>query len=438
MIDTGVNPLRYFRRLFGRPATSERGLTWDQAAAAGLLRADQQSSAGVTVSLDVALGQSPVWAALRLISTGVASLPLVVYRKIDHDDRERVPDHPAYQLVHDEPNEEMTPFSFWSAQVVQMLLYGAMAAEIERNGAGEPIALWPLPSERIQPTRPTPGGPLVYRFYGSSRHVDLSPQDVWYVPYLTLDGVEGLGILSHAREALGLNRAMESSAGSYFTNMIRPSGAVEAPPGMSENAVENIRRSVERVNSGHKATARLLMLFDGVKFNPYQISNQEAQWIEGRSFGIQEVARFFNISPTKLADLGRATWSNLESENQAFIDSTLLPILIGRDQETNRKLITREERGTLYAETLVEARLRGNTSERYACYQVGIQAGFLLRSEARKFENLPWVEGLDQPLVPVAIAQNQDPATTTDDEDDDEPDDDGRDPDDPDPSTDSE
>jgi HK97 family phage portal protein len=191
--------------------------------------------------------------------------------------------------------------------------------------------------------------------------------------------------------------------------MVRPSGALEVPGGFTEQAKANLRASVERVNSGAKATARLMLLEDGVKFNPFALNNSEAQLLESRGFSVQEIARFLGVSPTKLGDLGRATWSNIESENRSFVENTLMPVLCGRDQETNRKLIRRTMRGKLYAESLADARLRGNTAERYASYQVGIQSGFLLRSEARRLENLAWVEGMDKPLVPVAVAQPDTP-----------------------------
>lgn len=394
------------RRLWS--GTKTRGLTYEQAYLAGLVA--ERTSAGIPVTEETALGQSPVWAALRLISTGIASIPLVTYRRDSKGDRIRAPEHPLYRILHDRPNPEMTAFSFWQAQTCQQLLYGAMVAEIERNGAGEPVALWPLPADRVEPFR-TDAGELAYRFHGNRSAIVLDPWNVWYVPYLTLDGITGKGILRYARETIGLARAMERTAGRQFTNMVKPSGAIEAPPGMSETAISNIKRSVERENSGSDNVARLLMLWEGVKFTPYQISHADAQLIESRGFSIVEVARFFNVSPTKLGDLGRATWSNLESENRALIENTYLPILIGREQESNSKLLAEGE--PYYTESLVEARLRANTLERYQSYALGLDKGFLTIAEVRRAENLPELEPEPEetPEPEPTEEQNGTPAT---------------------------
>ncbi|HEX4608851.1 MAG TPA: phage portal protein [Urbifossiella sp.] len=387
------------RTWFASRPPAERAITWDQAAAAGLVVGP--TTAGVAVSPESALTSSPVFAAVRIISTAVGSLPLAVYRETD-DGREKADTGPAYTLLHDRPNSETDACVWWTAFVVQMLLHGKGAAEIEWSNNGSPRALWLIPGNRIDPCRDR-NGDLFYAVKMDDGSVaPLLPEDCFYVPYFTLDGIVGQGVIKHAREAIGLNKAMEIGAGAIFSNMVRPGGAIEAPPGLSDKARANIVESIRSQNGGAGKVGRLIFLEDGVKLNPYQVSNQDAQWIEGRQFGIQEVARFFGISPTKLADLGRATWSNLGAENQSFIENTLrAPILVPIEQQARTKLLG----PSLHAEYVIEARLRGLTADRYAAYATGIQAGFLLPSEARRMENLPSVPGInDRPRAGVAAA----------------------------------
>ncbi len=367
-----------------------RAITWNKLERVGLVA--PPSTTGIPVTVETALTSSPVFGAVRIISTAVATLPLCVFRRMPDDSRERAAEHTAYTLLHDEPNPESDPCVWWSAFVAQMLLHGRGAAEIERDGAGRPLALWLLAGDQVHAER-TAAGQLYYRVGAEDV---LLPDEIFYVPYFSVDGVSGRGVIEYARNAIGLNLAMESGAGAQFKNMVRPSGAIEAPPGLSDVARENIRKSIERANAGHQKTGRLIFLEDGVKFNPFAISNQDAQWIEGRAFGIQETARFFNISPTKLADLGRATWSNIGSENLSFIENTLRPILVPIEQQARRKLLTVDERKELYVEAVLEARLRGLTADRYAAYRVGLgNRPFLLPSEVRRWENLKAAPELD-------------------------------------------
>lgn len=404
--------LRTLLSLFGRrePAApvSTRAITYDQLAAIGAVT--EATAAGVSVSVESALTSSPVFAATRIISAAVGSLPLCLYRRESDGGRERATGHPAYHVLHDSPNTEAVPFTFWSAFVAQMLLRGKGVAEIERDGAGDVVALWLLPADRVREERDA-RGVLYFRYRGNAGDVLLDQADVLYVPYFSLDGATGQGVIDYARESIGRDKGIESAGSNHVNNMVRPSGAVTAPPGLTDQAISNIKESLRQQNAGHKQTGRLMFLQDGITFTPYQVTNEEAQWLESRAFSVLEVARFFSISPTKLADLSRATWGNIESENRAFYETTLVPITTPIGQECGRKLLTDRQRRTHYAEHVLDARLRGNTAERYAAHQTAIQSGWKTRNEVRQAENLPKLDGLDVPLAPVNMAQTNPPAT---------------------------
>jgi HK97 family phage portal protein len=386
------------RTWFGSSTRSTRAISYEDGRNAGLVGAP--TAAGVNVTTDTALTSSPVFAAVRIISTAVGSLPLAVYREDDAGGRDKAWQHPAYDLLRNRPNPETDACVWWTAFVVQMLLHGKGAAEIEWDNSGRPLALWLIPGNAIQPHRDQAGNLFFNVRTADGRDVPLLPEDVFYVPYFTLDGIDGRGVIQYAREAVGLNKSMETGAAALFANMVRPGGAIEAPAGLSDGARENIRKSIQAANGGAGKVGRLIFLEDGVKLNPYQVSNSDAQWIEGRAFGIQEVARFFGISPTKLGDLGRATWSNLGSENLSFIDNTLrAPLLVPIEQQARTKLLGRS---SLYAEFVTEARLRGLTADRYTAYETGIRSGFLLPSEVRRMENLPVIAGIDDRPRPGA------------------------------------
>lgn len=388
--------LAFLKRWF---APRQRAVSYEDGRNGGLLGTVTET--GVSVTVDTALTSSPVFGAVRLISTAAASLPLTVYRKLPDDGREAAGEHPVYGMLHDSPNDESVPSILWAAFYANLLLEGRGAFEIERDGAGHPLALWHIPGSAIHPARDQ-AGQLYYAVNTTQGVQPLLPEHCFYVPYFTLDGVSGKGIIEYARECIGLNKAMETGAGAFFKNITAPGGAIEAPTGLSDQAVTNIRKSVEAANSGTGKVGRLLFLQDGLKYVPYTVNNDQAQWLEGRQFGVQEVARFFNLSPTKLADLGRATWSNIESENTSFIENTLRPILTPVEQEARKKLFTPAERQTLYVEANMEGRLRGLTSERYAAYSTAITAGFMLPSEARKKENWPAIPGIDDRPRPGA------------------------------------
>ena len=99
---------------------------------------DFQSSAGVTVNIDNALGVPAVWAAVNFISGTLASLPLEVYRG-----NERVTDGIGAWLNR-AINPTTSSFQWRKYSYEQVLTGGRSVTLILRNGRGDVTDLVPL------------------------------------------------------------------------------------------------------------------------------------------------------------------------------------------------------------------------------------------------------------------------------------------------------
>ena len=77
---------------------------------ANLLRGED-SWTGLEVDQYSALGLPIVWACVRVLAETLASLPLILYRRIDGG-KERAEDHPLFDILHIQPNPEQTSFIF--------------------------------------------------------------------------------------------------------------------------------------------------------------------------------------------------------------------------------------------------------------------------------------------------------------------------------------
>src|SRR5689334_11105589 len=70
------------------------------------------TASGARVNESTALAVSAFWAAVTLIAGDVASLPLILYKRLPNGGKERFPSHPLYPVLHDTPNREMTSMIF--------------------------------------------------------------------------------------------------------------------------------------------------------------------------------------------------------------------------------------------------------------------------------------------------------------------------------------
>ena len=84
----------------------------DKAADAGYSFLFGRTTSGKPVNETTAMQTTAVYACVRILSEAVASLPIHVYQYKEGGGKEMVYDHSLYQVLHDEPNPEMTSFVF--------------------------------------------------------------------------------------------------------------------------------------------------------------------------------------------------------------------------------------------------------------------------------------------------------------------------------------
>ena len=108
-----------------------------------------RSAAGKLVNERSAMQMSAVYACVRVLSEAIASMPLHFYRYNDTGGTEKATDHPLYRLLHDEPNPEMSAYSYRETSMIHLLLYGNAFSQVIRNRRGEITAIYPLMPDRI-------------------------------------------------------------------------------------------------------------------------------------------------------------------------------------------------------------------------------------------------------------------------------------------------
>lgn len=347
-----------------------------------------KNTSGVPVNESNALTYSAIWAAVTLISSQIASLPLILYKRLPNGGKERYTGHQVYRLLHDEPNPEMTSMVFRETLMAHVLTWGNAYAEIERDQLGRPIALWPLLPYQVYPYRDEVQR-LRYRVSTPNQpDVVLLPHEILHVPGLGFDGIVGYSVIRMAAESIGLGLATRRFGASFFGQGSTFGGILSHPNKLSTDAKDNLRASVESLHRGPERAHRFLILQEGMNYHKLGVDPDSAQFLETRQFEIAEIARWFNIPPHKLRDLLRATFSNIEQQSIEFVTDTLRPWMVRWEQEINRKLISRPERNLQFVEHLVEGLLRGDIASRYAAYAVGRQWGWLSANDVRERENL--------------------------------------------------
>jgi HK97 family phage portal protein len=357
------------------------------------------ATTGQNVNTASALTYSAVWAAVRVISEAVSSLPLQVFMKDSQGGRSKALGHPLYRILHDQPNPEMSSLTFRETLMGHVLTWGNGYAEIVRDKiTGRVMELWPLDPSQVKIVRDNEGN--LYYQYGT---IIFLPAEILHIKGLAFDGVAGYSVIGMARNSIGLGMAVEDFGATFFGQGGKPAGVITVPGKLNSEAIQNMRKSWEEMHSTNKNAHRVAILQNGVAYQSIGTPPDDAQWIASRTFQIEEIARWFKIPPSKLGN-GKGTYTNLEQDNLSFLQETLRPWLIRWEQEINFKLISSMD--SMYAEHNQDALMRGDSQGRAAFYAQALNWGWLSRNDVRSMENLPPFEGGESYMIP----KNMDPA----------------------------
>ena len=346
------------------------------------------TASGKTVNERTAMQTTAVYACVRILAETIASLPLNVYRSTDNG-KEKAINHQLYYLLHDEPNPEMTSFVFRETLMSHLLLWGNAYAQIIRDGRGKVLALYPLLPDRMAVDRTT-DGQLFYEYRKDAGYVILRPEDVLHIPGLGFDGLVGYSPIAMAKNAVGMAIATEEYGAKFFANGANPGGVLEHPGVVKDPA--RIRESWNAVYQGSGNAHRVAVLEEGMKFQPIGIPPEQAQFLETRKFQTEEICRIFRVPPHLVANLDKATFSNIEHQSISFVVHTIRPWLVRLEQGMNKALLSKSEKGQYFVGFVVDGLLRGDYASRMQGYAIGIQNGFLSPNDVRTLENMNTIE----------------------------------------------
>lgn len=348
------------------------------------------SAAGIAVTHDKALGITAFWAGVRMISQTIAGLPLQAF-ETQGNSRRMAAEHTVHKLLYKRPNPYMTPFVFKEIRSAHCLTWGNSYAAIERNGAGQPVALWPLLPDRT-------GVEIVNQVdadYVKMYWTDINGVRIWldanqvlHVPGLGFDGLKGYNVIKIHRDSLGLSIAANEYGAQFFGNSGRPSGVLMHPgtPGPDER--QQFREEWNQVHTGLTRAQRTAVLWGGMKWEQISLPPEEAQFLTTRQMQIEEVARILNINPILLQQTSKQTsWgSGVEKFLVAFAKFTITPWLEREEDVLNWDLFSAAERDRFYVKYNVNALLRGDAEMQAKVLEIKRRNGVINADEWRELD----------------------------------------------------
>lgn len=361
----------------------------------------EETDSGIDVTSESSLRATAVFAAVRVLSESLAVLPCHLYRR-EGESRNRESDSTAYRLLHDSPNEYQSAYEFLQLVMVWLCLHGNAYAEIERDKSGAAVALWPIRPDWVRVV--SNNGALGYEVYFGGEKKVYRADQILHFKGLSTDGINGLSPIAAARQSIGVSLAAEKFGATYFGQGFNLGGTLEMPTDAGPEKAAQLRETWTKAHAGTDNFHRIAVLYGGAKFTPFKISNSDAQFLETRKFGVEDVARVFRVPPFLLGDLSQANYSNITALDASFAKYSLLPWTTAIEGVLNMKLLGPRQRGKMFYEFDYAGLLRGDHEAEMRALQAGIYSGIYSPNEARRIRNLAPREGGDVFLQPTNVA----------------------------------
>lgn len=354
--------------------------------------------------------QPQLQTVISFLARNVAHLGLPAYVRVSDTDRQRLRDDPLNLLL-SQPNADMTGYELRESLISDLGLYDIaywMWGEDAESASGWFIR--PIPPSWVVETR---GGSafsaasyIVQNPDGTRVRIESENMLVFHGwnpgrPKKGSAPVDALkAVLAEQIQAWEFREQMWKRGGRVGSYLTRPASSSVWSP----EAREKFKRNWAEF-SGRGAKAGSTPLFeDGIEMKRIGFSAREDQWLEASKLSLATVASIYHVNPVMVGILDNANFSNTKEFRKMLYSETLGPILAMVQDRLNTFLVPKVTKAeNVYVEFNIQAKLQGDFEEQAAVLSSAVGAPWMLREEARARFNLPEVEGMGEPVIPLNV-----------------------------------
>lgn len=349
-----------------------------------------------------AMSLSAFYRAVDLISSSLAILPIKVFVS-NVEGKTTADGHPLNLVFSDRNNKNLiTKFTLIKLLAQSVMMRGNGFALIERASDGTVTGLRYIEPKDVIIVYDRVRYVLYYDVPFLNRRV--MPEDMLHFKLFSYDGINGISILSNASRSVAIANSAENTSKNFYQHNTFLNGVLTVNGPLSKEQRDDIKQAWNETYT--QDGTGIAVLQGNMAFQPIQMSASDSQMLESRKYTVEDIARFFGISPVLLGDLSHASYSTLEAVQQDFLVHCLQPYITMMEDEMSRKLLKPSE-GNLSVVFETNEILRTDKQAQSNYYTALINSGVLSINEVRKELGYAEIEDGDKHIIPFSdVAQN--------------------------------
>ena len=231
----------------------------------------------------------------------------------------------------------------------------------------------------------------------------LFPSQVVEVESIQVDAANECELVVKFRDSIGLGLAAQNFNSRFFSNGGQPGGILELPAHFTKTAADNLETGWKNKYDDPQAHFRTAILRDGAKFHQVSVNAENSQMHSMRDDQVYEVARWYNLPPSRLGLKDATSYNSKAEDNQNYLDMTLSPWLTAITAECDFKMLTKKEQETLSFSHDTRPLLALNPRLRSEKHTIDINNGTKNPNECRADDGDPPRPGGDEYRMPSGV-----------------------------------
>ncbi|MFI0825718.1 phage portal protein [Streptomyces roseolus] len=355
------------------------------------------STASTFASVNLAAAESSlqkvaIWAAVNLIASLTATLPVDVYEGTGAAQREV----PAPRVLLDPAGDGYGRIDWTYQYMLSLLLRGNSNGKVAgRDRLGNPTQIVLYHPDQVQGWRDEKTGLPQWRVAGQT--VD-DASDMWHQRVYSVPGrLMGLSPVAFHAQTIGLGISALRFGSQWFADGAHPTGLL-----VNENALDakQARTAKDRFMAALRGTREPVVLGQGWKYQQIQVAPEESQFLETQKYTSADCARIYGPGLPEILGYdtgGSMTYANVEQRSLDLLTYTLDPWLV-RVENMWTELLPGEQ----YARINRGALARTDLLTRYRAHALALQNRWKVVNEVREIEDMRPVAWGDTPTEAAA------------------------------------
>ena len=160
-----------------------------------------------------------------------------------------------------------------------------------------------------------------------------------------------------------------------------PNGFITSERNLTDDSIKNLKEAWKNKYSNVRDKENVLILNNGLKFQPSSATSVEMQLNENKKQNGTEICSMFNVPERMIYG------SPTEQDKIDLIEFCINPILCEFEASLNRDLLLESEKQSLFFKADTSELLKADIEKRFNAYEKGLKNGFLQIDEIREREN---------------------------------------------------